>query len=131
MNGNPPQASILIVDDDVPFASSLQTILGKAGHQIVLAGDCVEAMRLLSSRPFNLVIIDFRVGSLSGLELISSIRDQGIPVRILLLTAFGSEELAKRGKQDGADACLTKPVKRREILECVSQLLSNEGSSHR
>ena len=125
------RGSILIVDDDVPFASSLKKILGKAGHEIVLADDGVQALRLLNSRPFDLVITDFRMGSLSGLQVISSIRNQGIPVRILLLTAFGDEELTRRAEQGGADACLSKPVKRGEILECVSLLLSNEPGNRR
>jgi CheY-like chemotaxis protein len=126
MSSQHQRKSILIVDDDAQFASSLRKTLRKAGYDISLADNGAEALRLLSTCSFDLAITDNRVGSLTGLEVISSIRRQGIPLRILLLTAFADQELAAQAKKAGADSCLSKPLKREDILECVSRLLAHE-----
>ena len=122
MSEDYPQASILIVDDDVSFASALQKTLGKVGHEVVLADNFADALRLVTTRCFDLVVTDYRIGSSSGLDMISSIRQRGVPVKILLLTAFEEPGSAEKV---GADGCLSKPVRRGEILECVSLLLTH------
>ncbi|MBI4444509.1 MAG: response regulator [Acidobacteria bacterium] len=126
MKGHPRR--ILIIDDDVAFSSSLQKILSKAGYETVLADSGEQGLQLLTSRMFDLVITDFRLGSFSGLDVISCIQNQKIPVKILLLTAFGDEKPSKATEQGAVDARLSKPVKRDEILGRVSLLLSEESA---
>jgi DNA-binding response OmpR family regulator len=116
--------SILIIDDDVPFASSLQKTLRKIGHETTVCDNAAEALHLLAASVFDLVITDLRLGASSGLEVISSVRRRGIQSKILLLTAFGDEQLSAHARELGADGCLSKPVKRGEILGCVTRLLA-------
>lgn len=124
MSTHSSQKSVLIVDDDVEFASSLRKILRKAGYEISVATNSVEALRLLGASSIDLIITDFRMGPLTGLELIHSIRTRQISTRVLLLTAFGDDKLRSAALNAGADAYLSKPVKRNEILDCVARLLS-------
>lgn len=130
MNGHHPPGCILIVEEDFQFASSLQKILCKAGYGTFLADTGVEILGLLSTRSFDLVITDCRKGSLYAAEVISCIRRQAIPARILLFTALGDEELAANLQKTGVDVdgCIRKPAKRDEILKCVARLLSHQLS---
>ena len=118
--------SILIVDDDVEFSRSLQRTLCKAGFVSTLAHDAGEALHLLGTESFDLVITDYQMGRSSGLDVISALRARLNRAKILLLSAFGDEEWTANPARLGADACLSKPVKRKAILDCISRLLSNE-----
>jgi CheY-like chemotaxis protein len=128
MREQPRRKSVLIVDDDAQFIFALRKVLLRADYAISDAGNGVDALELLRTHSFDLAITDHRMAPLSGLELISIIRGQGIRVPILLMTAFADEEWAANAKKAGADACFKKPAKRGEILRCVSKLLSLENN---
>lgn len=117
------QKSILIVDDDAEFAASLKKILSKAGYEVSFVERAAEAFRLMESITFDLIITDYRMGSVSGLDFITGARDLGITSRILLLTAYGSEDVATQAIQAGANGYLGKPVRRDEILKSISEIL--------
>lgn len=123
MNTHSVKPSILIVEDDAEFAVSLQKILQKADYEASVTSDGTKALRLLNTYSFSLVITDFRMEPISGLDLTASIRRQNLPARILLLTAYGDESLAAAALAAGADAYLEKPVRREEILSSIAHLL--------
>jgi DNA-binding NtrC family response regulator len=118
--------SILIVDDDLEFSRALKRILAKSGFEVALAAEGAEGLAVLEAGHFDLVITDLEMGPVSGLDLISAVRSRGIPVKLIVLTAFGGEESAREAERAGADAFLGKPVRRDVILECISQVFPRE-----
>jgi DNA-binding response OmpR family regulator len=107
---------ILLVEDEPQLADQVARALMRAGHEVAKAGDGPAALREVTSRRFDLVVLDVNLPGFDGFELLTRIRAAGIPVRVLMLTA--RSEVADRvsGLKAGADDYLTKPFAMEELL---------------
>jgi two-component system, NtrC family, response regulator HydG len=118
-------AKILLVDDDPQALASTRRILEHAGHQIVCAKDGQEAFDLI--RPsahgkkihFDLIVSDVRMPRFSGMELLEALNACQESVPFILITAYGRVEEAVWALKYGAVDFLTKPFKRKALLEAV------------
>ncbi len=101
---------ILVAEDEPVVAVLLRGMLARMGHEVVVAGDGLDAWERLQFGDFRLVITDWMMPRLDGLELCRRIRAQvGIPyIYIILLTAREGREDRLRGLDSGADDILTK-----------------------
>jgi DNA-binding response OmpR family regulator len=108
---------ILMADDDAVTRRLLQSYLQKWGHEVVMAGDGAEAWQLFQTGQFPLVITDWMMPNLSGLELIRRIRaDERFGyVYVILLTGRSQKEDLVEGMEAGADDFVTKPFDRDEL----------------
>src|SRR5947208_3955161 len=93
-----------------------------AGHSVAVAGDGATALRLLETRPADLVILDWKLPVLDGLEVCRRIRARS-STPILMLTARAEEVDRVLGLEVGADDYLTKPFSLRELLARARALL--------
>ena len=107
---------ILLVEDEPQLADQVARALMRAGHDVVRANDGPAALREVTSRRFDLVVLDVNLPGFDGFELLTRIRTAGIPVRVIMLTA--RSEVADRvsGLKAGADDYLTKPFAMEELL---------------
>lgn len=107
---------ILLVEDEPQLADQVARALIRSGHEVVRANDGPTALREVTSRRFDLVVLDVNLPGFDGFELLTRIRAAGIPVRVLMLTA--RSEVADRvsGLKAGADDYLTKPFAMEELL---------------
>src|SRR5436309_11009097 len=96
--------------------------LAAAGHSVAVAGDGASALRLLETRPADLVILDWMLPGLDGLEVCRRIRARST-TPILMLTARAEEVDRVLGLEVGADDYLTKPFSLRELLARARALL--------
>src|SRR5262245_66313911 len=87
-----PGRRILIVDDDRALRLALSTLLADAGHQIQSAGDGPEALALLHDRPFDIVLLDIGLPSMSGLDLLARARALATPPLAIMMTADGTPQ---------------------------------------
>ena len=108
-------AHILIVEDEKEVAELAHDQLVMAGHSVAVAGDGASALGLLDTRPADLVILDWMLPGLDGLEVCRRIRARG-STPILMLTARAEEVDRVLGLEVGADDYLTKPFSMRELL---------------
>ena len=115
-------AHILIVEDEKQLAELVRDNLVAAGHSVVVAADGATALRLLETRPADLVILDWMLPGLDGLEVCRRIRARSI-TPILMLTARAEEVDRVLGLEVGADDYLTKPFSMRELLARARALL--------
>jgi sigma-B regulation protein RsbU (phosphoserine phosphatase) len=108
---------VLLAEDDVVSAHVLQDFLEKWGHEVIAAEDGAEAWRLFQEHDIALVITDWIMPNLDGLELVRRIRATPRPgyVYVILLTAKARKEDTVRGMEAGADDFLTKPFDRDEL----------------
>jgi len=108
--------NLLVVEDDPIIGKSLRQGLIEAGHdcQWIKNGD--EGLALAKSRQFDAVVLDILLPGASGLEILSSLRDQGIRTPVILLTALGSVDERVAGLNAGADDYLVKPFALPELL---------------
>jgi len=118
--------SVLLVDDDRDDQLALRAILESQGHEVSSAGTCSEALRLLLSRDFDLVLLDMSLPGTDGLETAAMIRDRPRTRETPLLFLSGYDEEFVRGMPDWPHepvAYLRKPASAESLTAAVRQML--------
>jgi DNA-binding response OmpR family regulator len=115
---------ILVAEDEPHIVTALEFLLRRAGHQVLVARDGVEALALAPAS--DLVLLDVMMPVLDGHEVCREIRrrPEGGRVRIVMLSAKGGHADIEKGLQAGADLYVTKPFSNRELLGRIEALLS-------
>jgi DNA-binding response OmpR family regulator len=121
---------ILIVEDEPSIIVSLEFLLRESGHEVMVARDGAEALRLAGSVRPDLVVLDVMLPSVNGFEVCRRLRDNAATrdIRILMLTARGRESEAATGKAAGADAYMSKPFATKELVRIVASLVESARS---
>lgn len=116
---------ILIVEDEAALVTMLRYNLEKEGYRVCEAGDGEEALTVVAERKPDLVILDWMLPSLSGIEVCRQLRRKPNfrEVPIIMLTARGEEGDKIRGLNTGADDYMTKPFSLPELMARVRALL--------
>ncbi len=115
-------ASILLVEDAADLAQLIQRELEAGGFHALYARDGLSALELHAREQPDLVILDWMLPRLNGLEVLRRIR-QSAPTPVLMLTARGEETDRVLGLEVGADDYLTKPFSMRELMARVRAML--------
>jgi DNA-binding response OmpR family regulator len=119
-------ASILVADDEPNIVLSLEFILRQAGYRVRVAPDGEAALAAVGEEPPDLLVLDAMMPKRDGFDVCGTIRanPDWSGVRILMLTAKGSDAERDKGLALGADDYLTKPFSNRAVVERVRQLLA-------
>jgi two-component system, OmpR family, phosphate regulon response regulator PhoB len=117
--------TLLLVEDDRALADLLMWHFDREGYEIVRTADGDEALILADERTPDLVILDWMIEGVSGIEVCRRLRRRGSTahVPIIMLTARGEETDRIRGLETGADDYVTKPFSPRELLARVGAVL--------
>ncbi|MBN1656645.1 MAG: response regulator [Deltaproteobacteria bacterium] len=115
---------VLLVDDELTVAWSIGRYLTRAGFSISACGSVSEALELLNSKSYDVVITDIHMPGTSGLVLIDWIRDNRPNMRVVTITGFGSPALHKIAMEKGSILYLDKPVD----VEYLVNVLRNDGN---
>ena len=111
---------ILVVDDDISVTTSLSLLLKQAGYQTATAASPAEALKWLERSECELVLQDMnfsrQTSGEEGMELLREIKQRWASVPVILMTAWGSIELAVQGIKAGAADFVTKPWTNKQIL---------------
>ena len=112
MTSPAPKVAItgLLVDDDTLYLQTLQRSLQKRGLAASIATNVADALQVARAQPLDFALIDLRLGSESGLELIDPLRRSQPQIRIVLLTGYASVATAVEAIKRGADNYLLKPT---------------------
>ena len=114
-------ATGLLVDDDALYLQTLQRSLQKRGLATSIATSVEEALRIVgSAQPLDFALVDLRLGTQSGLELIEPLRRLQPRIRIVLMTGYASVATAVEAIKRGADNYLLKPTTVDMILRTLS-----------
>ncbi len=116
-------AVILVIEDDRAIALGLKLNLRKEGHDVRLAADGDEGLRLALAPDVDLVVLDVMLPGRNGYDLLRELRSQRSAASVLMLTAKGMEGDKILGLKLGADDYLTKPFGLGELLARVEALL--------
>ena len=101
---------ILVIDDEKTQRESLTGFLDHLGHEVVFAASGNEGITLLDRNNINIVISDFRMKGLDGLEIVKEVKKRNPLIEVILITAYGDVDLAVQAMKAGARDFLTKPV---------------------
>jgi two-component system, sensor histidine kinase and response regulator len=128
-----PTRRVLVVEDNRTNALVLQSQLQHAHYEVATALGGAEALsRLrasyLENRQFDVIVMDARMPGMDGIMLAERIRaePQFSPVRLVMLTALNEHRDSQRLVDLGFSGCLSKPVRERELVECLDSVLSRE-----
>ena len=116
-NNKDRQATILVVEDDDDLRTALADILTDSGYAAVTAAAGSEALAALARQRFSLVLTDVQMQPMDGFELLLAIREQGIDVPVMMMTAHGDIPQAVRAMQAGAADFLAKPFAAGTLLD--------------
>ena len=115
---------ILIVDDEPDIRQTFRVFLETAGYRVSEAGDGMEALRLAKTASPALILLDLNMPGPSGLTILKKLKaDPVFEASVMVLTAGTDMESALAGIAAGADAYLTKPITRDQLLAQVTELM--------
>lgn len=127
----PEGASLLIVEDDDVLRRQLMRTFVQRGLEVRSAGTAEDAERLAREDPPELVLIDLRIGTDNGLDLIPVLRELDPGTRIVVLTGYGSIATAVEALRRGAVHYLTKPADADQILAAFQGEADQTGGETR
>ncbi|MEE9524252.1 MAG: response regulator [Thermodesulfovibrionales bacterium] len=120
-------SNILIVEDSATTRSLIKAVIEDLGDDFDAyeAQTGFEALKLLPSKPFDLIITDINMPDINGLELISFVKSNEAysHIPMIIVSTERSEEDRKRGISLGADAYITKPFKAEDLQEEIRRVL--------
>src|ERR1700678_1970890 len=120
-----PRGSILVVDDEIEIREGLEALLTSESFQVTLAETGEAGLQKLEDQPFDLMLLDVSLPDRNGLELLREIRRRDPQLSVILITAFGSIDMARAAFKGGAQDFITKPWSNDELIAQIS--LAIEG----
>jgi two-component system phosphate regulon response regulator PhoB len=125
------KAKLLIVEDDAALAELLVWNFEAQGYQVTLTADGEEALLLADEETPDLILLDWMIENLPGIEVCRRLRrkEATATIPIIMLTARGEEEDRIRGLETGADDYITKPFSPRELVARVTAVLRRSKPS--
>ncbi len=126
--GNGEQNTVLVVDDDTSILDTVSAILSGEGYDVVSAATGQEALAAVARKQPLLILLDMRMPVMDGWAVARSLREQGITVPIVVMTAA---ESAKRWADEvGAEGYLAKPFGLDELLSTVARFRKPGGRAN-
>jgi two-component system alkaline phosphatase synthesis response regulator PhoP len=116
---------VLVVDDEIHIVHVVAIKLRNNGYEVMTAGDGAEAFKIACEEKPDIIVTDFQMPVMSGLELVEKLRGREetreIPVIMLTARSFAIEEQQKEDLQ--ISQCLSKPFSPKELLENIEDIL--------
>lgn len=121
MNGD-KKKTILVIDDDLDVVSMFLKHLKHFGYEVMIATDGLDGLKKLESNDYDLVITDIVMPFVSGVGVVTTLKEKYPHIPVIAITGFGKEpEAAAMEKK--ADLVLAKPVKMADLKEYIEKLL--------
>jgi len=116
----PGKRLVLVAEDDPDMRRLVATLLRMAGHRVVEASDGTEVLSHIGSAPIDVIVSDINMPGLSGLDLIAALREARRRTPVVLITAFGTDEMRTIAADLGAVAVLDKPFAPEDLRTAVA-----------
>jgi two-component system response regulator AtoC len=122
----PSTRSVLVVDDEENIRLFLHTLLEKKGYAVSTAADGEQALSLLSQTAIDFVLADVKMPGMGGIELCQRVRARWPQLTVIMMSAYGSVELALQAVRVGAYDYVAKPFKQDEVLFALAKAEEHE-----
>lgn len=126
-NAEPKQRHILIVDDDALVRETLQFVLEDGGYAVQATDSGADALQILEQEPIDLVLTDIFMPGMNGFDLLRQIRERAPSIPVILITGYGSIEMARDALKQGASDFITKPYNIQEIPIMIERNLTRHS----
>jgi len=119
---------VLIVDDEESIRDGCTQILTRMGHLVESASDGMAGLELGKTGRFDLILLDIRMPRIEGLDILRILKKElGIPAKVIIITGFGTIQLAVEAMRMGASNFITKPFNAAELKKAVLDCLVEES----
>jgi predicted nucleotide-binding protein len=120
--------TILIVDDTLSVGEALQGLLKAEGYNIMFAADGADAVTLATEQSVNLILLDYQLPALNGLEVVRELRRRGVQTAVIAMTAYANYETATEFIRAGACDFIAKPINPESLLHQIKRVLILEAA---
>lgn len=120
---------VLIVDDEPSVGDALRLVLESNGYEVVLVTNGLDGIDQVRRSRFGFSVVDLFLTDISGLQVITGIREHQPEIPIVLITAHGSEQIFAEAKKLGAVGALAKPFPPAEILKLINTHVSTTDTA--
>jgi two-component system NtrC family response regulator len=117
--------TILIVDDEKNYLVVLEALLSPEGYEIITADNARSALRLIEESDLDLVLTDMKMPGVSGMELLEQCKKINPEVPVIIMTAYGTIEMAVEAMKKHAYDYITKPFQNEELKVTIKKALEN------
>jgi len=118
---------ILVIDDEEEICSLTKSFLTKRNYQVFTANNAAEAINALKTEHPQLVLLDVRLGSVSGMDVLKTIKEIDSNVKVIMVTALNDDENIKEAMSLGANDYITKPFTAAYLNDLLAQKLADLG----
>ena len=118
--------SILVVDDDRATREVLRSVLEKAGYSVTVASDGLEALKVLRSRRFDVLLLDVWMPRMTGLDLLARLRTRKTRPRVVVMTSDDAPGTLLEAVRQQAFKYMHKPVEAAVLLQAVQDVLHSQ-----
>ncbi len=120
------QTKVLIVDDEIEFASTLAERLQIRGYNAKSVYSAEDAIALSRNDPPDVMLLDLRMPVMSGIKVLQTIKQFNPSIEVIMLTGLGSTQDSAEGMESGAFDFIMKPVDIENLVEKIEKAKSNK-----
>ncbi len=118
---------VLIVDDEESIRDGCQQILSRMGYEVSTSGDGLAGLEMARNNRFDIILLDIRMPRIEGLEILRILKKEyNSPAKVIIITGFGTIQLAVEAMRLGARNFISKPFNANELKQAVLECLSEE-----
>ncbi|MBD3182555.1 response regulator [Candidatus Poribacteria bacterium] len=121
---------VLLIDDDPDCLDAVNQILQRAGYKTFTISDGRLASQIVTEHKINLVVVDYNMPEINGLQVINEIKKARQDIPVLLMTAEPSDELKIKSAKAGAFGFIPKPINIPIFKRIVSKAIQSDGMRH-
>lgn len=123
------KVSVLVIDDEPIVADALMVVLSDSGYEVAVAMTGRDGLAKIGKQRFDVTISDLRLPDMSGMEVLSAIRDQDPCSLIIIITAHSSPEIVAESVRRGAVDVLSKPFFPSDVLGLLNKALKSRDKT--
>ena len=121
-------SKILVIDDEQSMRDFLAIMLKKEDHEVVTAGNGIDALKAVHAEIFDLVITDVKMPGVGGIDVLKTIKEISPETVVIMITAFATAETAVEAMKLGAYDYITKPFTSTQLVNGINLLLGEVKS---
>lgn len=119
-------SKILIVDDEAPVRDMFRDLLRKEGYQVHTVATGEEALEAIDKDGFEAVLLDVKLGGMSGLETLKKIKEKNPAMIVVMITGFGyDEQLVTKSNEYGCSGYIGKNASISQIIHCIKTFIKD------
>ncbi len=112
---------VLVLDDEPIVGSRIKPSLERAGYEVEIMTDSREALARIQKTRFDIVVTDFKMSRVSGLDLLKAQKARWPDTEVIIITGYATQETARAAKEHGVFDFIAKPFRLRDLKEVLGR----------